>query len=139
MAKQLRFGNAILCEHVAPGERNKHTLINVYSGDVLVDSIPAKLLFGIYLEHIPDSARPDLTFEIKIDDNIIAKMSVNSKDAEPGSPTAIIVPVFQINIDRDTILQVLASAPGYASRVVIKKRIFKGHLPSPSISSPPPS
>jgi hypothetical protein len=30
MAKRLTVGNALLCDHVVPGENGKHTLINVY-------------------------------------------------------------------------------------------------------------
>ena len=35
MAAKLKFSNAILCEHVVSGGSGKHTLINVYGGDIL--------------------------------------------------------------------------------------------------------
>ncbi|MBN9308226.1 hypothetical protein, partial [Devosia sp.] len=50
MAKKLKFLNAILCEHVVAGANKKHTLINVFGGNIIVEQLPATLTFGLYVE-----------------------------------------------------------------------------------------
>ena len=54
MAKTLKFANVITCEHVVAGSMNKPTLIGVYSGDILIESFPAGITIGVYIEHIAD-------------------------------------------------------------------------------------
>ena len=69
----LTFKNAILCEEVRQEKNNKFILLGVFSGDILVEEIPANLGLSFYLEAI--IAKPGPT-------NLWLKMSGPSEEDE---------------------------------------------------------
>ena len=87
MAKSLKFGNVVLCEYVAKGEKNKYTLINVFSGDVIVVDLPAKLNFGLYMEYLPDAVGPrKLTLSMMLDKKKFGQIVIQIERGAPGTP-----------------------------------------------------
>lgn len=130
MAKPLKFGNASLCEYVAKGAGNKHTLVNVFSGDVIVSEFPANIMFGIYLEYMQEPTDvPSLTIEIIIDGNAIATLPVNIAPGEDGRPLNIVIQSMALSLEKDTTLEVVASAPRRRRTTVLSKRLYKGIIP----------
>ena len=101
MAKKLKFGNVVLCEHVVAGERNKATLVNVYSGDVLVGEMPATLAFGFFCEHFPDTTDPvEITLDFKFGNKNVATIRGVVQAENFGEFGAITIPLFSINVDK---------------------------------------
>lgn len=53
MRPSFKINNAIACEHLIQGQGNKHTLINIYAGDILVENFPARINLSLYFEIDP--------------------------------------------------------------------------------------
>jgi hypothetical protein len=140
VAKTLKFGNAVVCEYAAQGNRNKHTLVNVYSGDIITAEMPATLRLGFYIEHFPDAESPmTIVLTITHDSEKIAELSV-AVGGRPkiGKTGVILIPGLNIPVPHDGAFAVVASADGYRDISVIQKRIFMNPDLSPT-ASPPPS
>lgn len=125
MAKPVTFVNTLLCEHVVPGLGNKNTLINVFSGDVLVTDFPARLLFGFYTDYIPHVPSGKVRIEINIDRKLFAYVDAEFKDTTIGTPGAIAVPVLEIGLDSDVDLTFVAKVEGAKSQTILKKRVYR--------------
>ena len=87
-----RTGMVALCDYASKGERNKHTLVNVYSGDVIVGSFPAQLHFGFYAEIFPegDAAGP-VTISVIYGPEKLGEFTVEFADHVPGRPAVILM------------------------------------------------
>ncbi len=129
--KSIRFGNSVLCEHVVRGEHNKQTLINVYSGDIIVSAMPAKLHFGLYLEIIPDqdSELIKMSLELLLGKATLAHVPMEFTNAKKLSNASIVLPIFELSTDVDTTIKVVLRQDGYKDTVAMTKRIFKGEIP----------
>lgn len=122
MAKKLNFGNVILCEHAVAGANNKHTLVNVYPADILVNALPAQLTFGLYAEY--RSARnEDLTIELSLGGRVIARVSVTVNGRSLGEVGVILLPLLMGTLETEGRFVVTASAPGYAKSKIVDRII----------------
>jgi hypothetical protein len=75
--KTIHIGNAVVCEYVAAGENGKTSLINVYSGDIIVSALPSSLHLGIYIELIPETDGDiDIQMEIMLGEKMLAEAHV---------------------------------------------------------------
>ena len=141
MAKPPTFKNVVLCEHVVIGTGNKHSLINVYGGDVLVGEFPAELLFGLYVEFIPDGSMPhDSSLEIRVDGKVVGRALFRIDDVVTGNLGVIALPVFQIALEQEATMEVFAIIGEHKPHSILKKRLERapGATFSPT-ASPPPS
>lgn len=139
--RPIPVGNAVLCEHVVPGLNGKYTLIGVYSGDVIVSELPAKLFLGVYLE-IKTGFEPNtmLVVEVMVDDMVIGKMEAFDRTSSQKGG-ALVLPQLQIGFERDIEFSVVLKSQGYADTVALRKRISQGDLgaTSPTASEQPSS
>lgn len=127
MAKRIKIGNAVLCEHVVKGENNKHVLINTYGGDVIVSQMPAQLTFGVYLEIWPNEpGQMKLAFEIVKNRKSLFKSEVEFPDVDPKRPSIIAVPLINMQIEKDLTFKIVVSGEGYNRTTAISKRIYQG-------------
>lgn len=129
--KSIRFGNSLLCEHVVRGEHNKQTLVNVYTGDIVVSAMPAKLYFGLYLEVIPDqdSELLRMSLELVIGRTTVVQVPMEFMNVKKLSPASVVLPIFELGTDVDTTIKVVLSQDGYKDTVAMTKRVFKGEIP----------
>jgi len=128
--KTIHIGNAVVCEYVAAGENGKTSLINVYSGDIIVSALPSSLHLGIYIELIPETDGDiDIQIEIMLGEKMLAEahVKITGKKNEPAS---IVLAAMQILIEQDTMLKVIADGDGYEKRTVLAKKIFQGAIPN---------
>jgi hypothetical protein len=126
VAKQLQFGNVVLCEYVAKGDRNKHTLVNVYTGDIIVATLPARLHLGLYAEYLPDSdVDVAMTLEFQINSRGFANIEIAGTKSSKGKVTIVAIPAMELGIDQDVTLEVFAQRKGYKRTLMTAKRIFK--------------
>lgn len=128
---KVKYGNVVLCEYVAQGSNNKPILINVFSGDIVVATVPADLSFGLFVELSRDQAIDILSLDMNFDQKMVvrAEMLVGPNLTAGG---ALVVPQFPVRIERDGIFEVRASAKGFTSTVILSKRIFQGKVPGAS-------
>lgn len=138
MPTKVKISNALLCEHVIEGLGNKHTLINVFTGDILVKSFPARLFFGLYLEHYPTTPSGKLSIDIILGSKKFAEVAVEYENARLGLPGALVIPVFEIGLDAPDTLEFVARAEGQPKVRILKKTIsLMGGPNDPSASLPP--
>lgn len=135
MGKYIKLKNAILCEYVAKGEYSKHTLVNVYSGDVVVQRLPASLSFGIYIEVFRLSREvTEFDIDIKLGRKKILEarfsMSYNPNEKEG----IIIIPRLPVNIESEAIFKVSVGHKGARKVNMLSKRIYEGELSYPTSS-----
>lgn len=129
MAKRLKFGNVVVCEHVVSGGSNKHTLINVYAGDIVVAALPARLALGFYFELKDIERDMNLEIDIKLGNATIAKLGANIVGHGTGDGV-LAVPMIPMEIQSDTKLIVYFSAEGFARTKALQKSIFQGEIPN---------
>lgn len=126
MSKSLKFGNCIVCEYIAKGEKNKHILINAFSGDIIVADFPALLRIALYVEFFPPiKEQIETIFEMQLNQEIIAKLVAKTSATELGIPGVIEVPAMELSIGKDALFSVFAHCQGYKRTKVISKKIYK--------------
>lgn len=140
MPKKLTFGNVVLCEYVGQGSNNKHILVNTYSGNIIVGSLPSDLTFGLYAELLQPPGHPIDKIEVAM--SMGGEVFMRGVGLLPAAHEAsvFIIPLFQISVKQPGNLEVVFSADGYAPTTVLKKSISVGDVPglaSPNALSPP--
>ena len=127
--KALKFGNVVACEYIAMGAFGKHTLVNTYSGDIMVKEFPATFPLAFYIEIVPDPEAPNLIkFEV-MQGRDIKGVAGAELEYEPGKSGLIALPQLLFVIEREAEIKVIASCEGYKRKVILKKRIFHGLIP----------
>lgn len=131
MPMKIRVGSALLGEYVALGLGNKVSIINAYSGDVIVERLPADLAFGIYLEldFGTDGAPDNLRIEAVLDGKKVVEGRAGAASGSGGMGT-IAIPQLPFHIERDCNLELYVSAEGYARTRALRKAIKQGVIPS---------
>lgn len=64
MASTLKFPNVIMCEDVREEARNKKSLLGVFSGDILVASMPALIPLAFYVEYSGGEVGDTIKFDV---------------------------------------------------------------------------
>ena len=130
MPRKLNFGSVLLADYVAQGHANKITIVNAYSGDVILNQMPSTVGFGIYLElNFREGIAPEsLGFEIVLDDKkVVAGRAAGAIGS--GDPATIAIPYFSCTVERETFLELYVTADGYARTRALRKAIRKGPIP----------
>lgn len=140
--KTIHIGNAVLCEYVARSENNKFTLVNTYSGDIIVAAMPANITLGLYLEIIPDNDTDLAKLQINLifGRKTFANVNVEIRSAKKGIPALITITQFRLPAETDSLLKVTVSQEGYRTATAISKKLYLGEIPNPyaSVSQPQP-
>ena len=123
MTSPLRFGNAILCEYIVEGINKKHTLINTYSGDILVEELPSQMAVAFYIE-IYATRLYKGHVEIKL---MLGKREAMRGDVEvdliPPNPAIIAIPMGLLKIDAPATLRLIVTPTGGKPMKAIEKKI----------------
>jgi len=131
MPKKFHVGNAVLAEYVAKGDRNKHNLVNVYSGDVIVQKFPVDLGFGLYVELLrpsPDDLPNEFTIELKFDGKAIVAGRGSAESNVDSTSSVFLIPLFHFTAQDAGQLELFISAAGFQKRTLISKRIYSGDV-----------
>ena len=124
MSTFFKIENAILCEHLVPGLNNKHTLINMYAGNIMVKEFPAQIPVAIYIE-----LEPKKFGQIPLE----VKLYLGRKEAMAGVAVAIFeknklsvvaIPTGFIGLDKDTTVKITVATNGERPVTVIQKKVF---------------
>lgn len=126
--KRIKFGNTILCDYVGRGNRNKHVLVNVYSGNVRFDVLPSEFTFGLYIE-LPAQGLTQVTVSLRLDGVEFMAVKAESDESRDGT---IIMPLVQIGVERPATLTVVISADGFASATALTKRLYSAEPTDPN-------
>lgn len=139
LAKKIKFMNSVLCEHAIPSAPlRKHTLVNVYSGDIIVAVLPAELTFGFYLEVAPPFPSK-MQVELKMDGKVFAKLDASLPQDPHLKQSVLVLPLVQVGVDKDLTFEITGLAEGFIRTSFIRKRISQGAIPgyeSPAAQAP---
>jgi hypothetical protein len=134
---KIRSGSAIICEYVAQGSHGKHTLVNVYSGDILVAELPARVPFAFFIELEFEGGGGSAQLKIEVlTGGSKAKISADaSMEIEPGKPAIIVLQQAGFQIDKATNIRVRASIDGGRMLTLAQKSISQGDIPGLTVPS----
>lgn len=130
---QLKFLNTILCDFASVSAGNKHTLVNIYSGNELIlAEAPVNIALASYLELVaPKDGDLTVKLSFRLNDQIIASVEIQAAGLIKGSVGVIMLPPFPFSIAAGGELRLIAEASGYAKTTLIRKKIVIGAIPSP--------
>jgi hypothetical protein len=124
--KPLKFGNVLVCEFATNGENNKHTLVNIFHGDIILAEIPTILSLAFYFEVIPGKAGEHaISFDFMVDDRKLATLQAFFSSTNPEEPAPLIIQRFEFPVEKDCTLSVLASASEIHAQRIILRKIYK--------------
>ena len=127
---KIKVGNALLCEFIAEGVNGKHTLVNAYSGDILMKDMPAAIPIAFYIEIIPDTTKStDVELRVMLGNKTIA-IAGATMDFNAGEMCLIAIPTSIINIEKNSVLKVTMSAEDIKPLTLISRSINKGTRPT---------
>lgn len=127
--KRFKVRNAIACEYVAQGAYNKHNLVNVYSGDIVVREFPTRFPLSFYVEMDLDISAPK-KFELVLYEGKKKRARLSADfDYEPGKIAVFTLPPLPFNLEKPTQIRLVATGEGYADTVLIKKSVDVGLVP----------
>lgn len=123
MSAAIKLGNVILCEHIVEGKNNKHTLINVYSGDILMSEFPGHIPVAFYIELLPG---PPISSHVEI------KLMLGKKQVMRGgadisisaiNTSVMAIPMGLLMIESPTALRLMVTADGAKPLKALEKKI----------------
>ena len=118
----LRVGNALVCEDVRPELGGKHSLLGVYSGDILVPEFKNFLRATIYIELFAlKLGTIRLEVVISYDDKEIIKLIAEFDFRDTRDPALIVSPTFPIPLTGAGLIIVNAICEGQEKRLLSKQ------------------
>ena len=96
---------------------------------IIASKLPARLNLGLYLEANPEVKMVEsLTLDIKLGRKLFGRLDAKFKSIGNDQPGVIIIPLFNILIEKEVDFIVVARAEGYAATTVLKKHISQGNV-----------
>jgi hypothetical protein len=135
--KPIKVTSAILCEYVAQGSFNKHTLVNVFSGDVVAREFPVEIPFGIFLI-LDDVDIKLLKMELLVNGESVF---IGEADGPFRGSGPLAIASFKVKVkEPDAIMELVLSSDDHKKTVAISKKILQGEITyAPPTSSKLPS
>jgi hypothetical protein len=121
---KLKLGNAIVCEFIAQGINNKHSIINNYAGNIFVAEFPANVSLAFYIELFADfTATLKGSITVSLDKKKIASLDAEFEFKE-GIPNIVVAPTASILIEKQSTLNLVVSIAGHKPIKAINKPII---------------
>ena len=116
---------ALLCEDVRTELGNKHTIVGVFSNDILVASLPAVLSLSAYLEYVPDEIGvQNITLSIVVAGNVVANIEAKLSVVEAKTVSVLYLPRVNLTVPRAAEIRLdMKVFPGEPT-TIIKKQVL---------------
>jgi hypothetical protein len=128
---KIKSSTVIACEYIAQGVHGKHTLVNLYSGDILVKEFPVAVLLSFYVElHFSGTGGKTL---LRLDVLLGGKPHVGLQAEivlEPNKPGLILVPQTAFMFEKKTEIKILATVDDARATTLMRKTISQGEIPT---------
>ena len=133
--RPLKVDTAIMCEFIAESTGNKHTLVNVISGDLVVSQFPAQLPVAFYFEITPSvTESADFVIEISFGKRKAAGAKAHV-EFEAGKRGVIALPIGLLGTDKPGEIRVTFARDGERPITLLKKKVLAGPPPTlPNVS-----
>ena len=124
MKSPFKIVTTLTCEHIIEGSNKKHTLINTYAGNVLLNEFPAQLFLAFYIEFVCNKAQ--------VVDAEIA-LFVGRKEAMRGAvqvafdgvnPVILSIPAGVLKLEKPTTLKLVITPKGGKAMKIVEKRLM---------------
>ncbi len=123
-AKKLAVGMVALCDYATKSEGSKHTLVNIYSGDVIVGAFPAQMHFGFYAEVVPGEIAPEKAIlTLLLNRKKFAGMEIGFANARPNRPAVILIPALGFDVESPVTMEFVLDVDGYSTTQLLKKEV----------------
>lgn len=122
----LKVDTAIMCEFLAESKGNKHTLVNVIPGDLVVSDFPAQLPVAFYFEVTPSVTE---TADFVIEISFGRKKAAGAKahvEFTAGKLGVIALPIGLLGTDKPGEIKVSIARDGERAVTLLKKKIIAG-------------
>lgn len=123
MTALFKVVNAIACEHLVQGQGNKYTIINTYSGDILVAEFPARIPLSFFIELKPSKIGK---FPIHLKISVGRKVAVQGLAEalfEEGKMAIIAMPDGVMLFENPATLKVSIGAEGEKLVTVLRREV----------------
>lgn len=125
---KLKKFNVTACEYVAEGSHGKHSLINVYTGDILIQDMPGAIKLSFYLELLFQNAgKSHLRVEAFFGKKMVFGMEANI-ELEANKPAVIATPQFAFQIEEANKLRIFATIDEGRKTTILEKNISQGNI-----------
>lgn len=132
MTNPLKITNMIVAEYIVEGVNNKHTIINVYSGDILLSEIPASIPIAFYIE-MKSSRDYSGTISIKLMlGKKVAMEGGANVELRAGNPAVMAIPTGLIALKSPTTMKLFIGIEGERPMKVVEKKFSL----NPAVASP---
>jgi hypothetical protein len=127
---KIKSGKAIVCEYVAQGSHGKHTLVNAYSGDILVQDLPAAIPLAFFIELEFEGAGGNSQLKVNVLLGGKSKAQAEAEiQVESGKPGILVLQQAAFQIDGATDIKVTMSMDGARAITLVRKTISQGNIP----------
>jgi hypothetical protein len=126
------FGHTILCDSVyVDKDSGKPILAGVYSGDVALSAMPARLRCAIYSEFLPPTdGKHYVELKFYLGKKQMAGATLEFGDTHVGTPALLIIPQFEMGIDVPIDIEIRAIANGGRALTILRKKVVLREKPS---------
>ena len=119
------FKTVLLCDHVVLDVQNKHSVIGIYSGDLVVSDLPANLRLSLFMIFVPEREGDNaIELEFFLNESAAAKAVTKVKVKKAGVPTPIVLSYFEVNIAENTQLRLSAKVNDMEIGTILEKEIY---------------
>jgi hypothetical protein len=125
-----KFRNVIVCEDIRDEMNGKKSLMGVFSGDIVVPSMPAVVRLAVYVEYEPDANDGNqVDFDFRLMQNATEMFRAHgSAPVQSGQSVVVALPPGLATFSNDTRFQVLASINKGEEIELVSKKIFQGSI-----------
>jgi len=121
---------AVLCEDVREEVNRKHSLMGVYSGNILVPQFPAHLRLALYADlNLPGRGEYALSLRANYDGKEQFNLKAQIKSEKLGS-SALVLPSFVLKVPDEGDFVLDYSFDGGEWQQLMKKHVSVGEIPS---------
>lgn len=123
MSAPFKLGNVIACEYIVEGANNKHTLINTYAGDILVQEFPAAIAVAFYIELLPTrDYNGDLEITLMVEKKAAMKGGAKLNFAV-GTPSVMAIPMGLVTLPKAATFKLLIGLKGARPIKAVEKSV----------------
>lgn len=124
-SQDMKILSALICDDVRREDNGKEILIGVYSGSILIPTIPANIMLTAWI-NMEVHGPCEFDFEIRVldpSDRQIAHGKVHVASSEAHDLSSMALPRFPINAEKEGWLKIQSRKNGGRWRNIIKRRI----------------
>jgi hypothetical protein len=122
--------HVILCEDIREEVGGKRSLMGIFAGDIIVQTLPAQIQLAAYIEYTPDASDGErATFDIRMmQDDIEMVRARADVSIERGKVATLLLPRGLATFQKDCMFRLLIAVNGGEEVEAIAKRIQEGPI-----------